>query len=1034
MERLVRLHQHSDASLGDGLSTARDIVQRVAELGQTAWALTDHGTTTNLLSAYKETEKYNKEHGTNIKFIFGCEFYWTPDYFIRDRQQSKHLIILAKNQVGYYNLLKLVTIAHGNKGEAPENFYYTMRITCDDLEKYSEGLIVTSACLGGILNPRTEDGAWDKNLSYERAERFKAIFGDDFYIELQSNTMKEQKEHNLNLVKLAEDLGIKMIVADDAHYTRKEDAQTHRLLTGNVDGKYYQEDDYYIHSESEIKEKLSYLPDDIISCAIENTASIGEGCNVKIEFGGKNFPELDLNGKTPLEVVKEKCEIGWEEKILPRIPHEKWGVYRKQLEHEYDVLEKCDYLSYFLLTEDFLSWCRSQGILMGVGRGSVAGSLVAYLMDIVRIDPIEYDLVFERFAHTMRVSLPDVDNDIESGRRDEGIKYLVDKYKEVFHTRTVGTMSDKSALLAAGRHLKIPIERVREYSKRMGESLDNLSDTETIVSLAKKYIGVIDKYSIHAAAVMLFPDDANRWTAIERQTQNKTAVYVCAYDYGMLESMGLLKLDVLGLKTLDAIHGTLDMIGEDIDINNLPVDDEKTIKMLACGGTDACFQIESRGMTKLVRDLKPKSVYDMIPLVALFRPALLKSGMTESFVKRQFGKEEITYLHESLRPILEETHGIILYQEQTIKIVSALAGYSLGQADEVRRAIGKKSAEKMAVIIPQLIQDFVSNGIPEDTAKKIAELIEYFAGYGFNKSHSAAYGYTAYQTAYLKANYPVEYYTAYLNSYIDEEQEVIAGYIENIRKSGIKILPPDSRVTTNKWTIERLPNGEKAIRTAISYIKGVSNIQLPIFTTDGTINKTKYVGLVKSGAFDWIGKSRKELLREYYFTESIENEKVKYQNIVNKTMQYAQELESMTQGTKKYNDLAAKLERASNKAETIEGKIIELEAQRDLFEFDERGSELEVLGFSLKSPFSDYDTSQFAEPELGNIDKRVILCQVITFKQWKQKNGKPMAFVTVLCPSGSTYELVMFNTVYRPLEKGRIYRMSVSDNKIKNIF
>lgn len=429
MSGFVGLHRHSHYSKRDAIAKIPDIVNRIGELGQTAWALTDHGTTSGLMEAYKVTQKYNKENGTNIKFIFGMEAYWIPSYYIKDRKASCHILLLAKNADGYRNLLRLATVGYGNYGENPDNYFYTMRLTTEEIEKHKEGLIVTSACMGGILNPTMETAeavglpvsdkttsantntpVWDKDLAYDRARKFQSIFEDDFYLEIQCATDKEQIKYNKRIVAMGEELGIPTFVTEDSHYVYKHEADTHRRWLGidPVEGTYYQTDDYYIHSEGEVRAALQYLSDEKIEEVVSTTTAIADKCEaVTIPFGENHFPSMDLGSKTPMEAIREVVQSGWQSKIENVVPKEKHDVYCKQVEHELTILEKIDYINYLLMTHDFVKACRQDNIRIGIGRGSVGGCLVAYLMDITRIDPIKYGLIFERFAHDKRSSSPD---------------------------------------------------------------------------------------------------------------------------------------------------------------------------------------------------------------------------------------------------------------------------------------------------------------------------------------------------------------------------------------------------------------------------------------------------------------------------------------------------------------------------------------------------------------------------------------------------------------------------------------------------
>lgn len=405
----VGLHRHSHYSKRDAIAKIPEMVSRIGELGQTAWALTDHGTTSGLMEAYKETKKYNKEHGTYIKFIFGMEGYWVPNYYIKDRKASCHIILLAKNEVGYHNLLRLATIGYGDKGNSPDNFFYTMRLTTEDIIAHKEGLIVSSACMGGFLNPKNGD-EWDYDLAYDRAKTFQSAFGEDFYVELQLGTDDEQKKYNQNMLDLATDLGLSAYVTEDSHYVNKDEADTHRKWLGiDEDSTYYQTDDYYIHSEQQVRDALSYLDGTIVNELIEETERVANKCEqVEIPFGEKHYPAFEVpDGETPLSQMCKLVADGFKKKIVGHAPESDYPKYKEQIDHEIKVLDKIDYTNYMLMTEDFVRGCHNLGIRTGIGRGSVGGCLVAYLMDITRIDPIKYGLIFERFAHDKRSSSAD---------------------------------------------------------------------------------------------------------------------------------------------------------------------------------------------------------------------------------------------------------------------------------------------------------------------------------------------------------------------------------------------------------------------------------------------------------------------------------------------------------------------------------------------------------------------------------------------------------------------------------------------------
>ncbi|BAL84709.1 putative DNA polymerase III subunit alpha (plasmid) [Selenomonas ruminantium subsp. lactilytica TAM6421] len=1038
----IGLHRHSHYSKRDAIAKIPDMVERIGELGQSAWALTDHGTTSGLMEAYKVTQKYNKQHNTNIKFIFGCEMYWTPNVFIKDRKATCHLLVLARNEVGYKNLLRLTTIGYGDKGKRPDQYFYNMRVTTEDMVECKDGLIFTSACMGGVLNPKVYDGIdWDKNLAYERATKFKGLFGDSFYLEIQCSDTPTQREYNRNIIQMGKDLDIPVIVTEDSHYVNQHEADIHRKWLGveiepdNPDA-YYQTDDYFIHSEEQVREAIGYLPADTVDMLIDNTLKLADSIEtVHLKFGGKNFPELDLGGKTPLEAVKEKCRAGWKKK-MQSVPRSEWPVYVEQLEHEFKVLEKCDYLTYFLMTEDFISWARSQNIRMGIGRGSVGGCLVAYLMDITRIDPIKYGLIFERFAHDKRVSLPDVDIDMPNSRRQDCIQYLVDKYKEVFHVRTFGKMAEKASIQRAARSLNYTPEEVRALSKAVS-SIDEVSDPE-LRQLAKSYQGIIQNYGCHASAVMLFPSDANQWTAIEKQGDD----YVCAYEYHDLEAMGLLKEDCLGIKTLDCIDECVRLVkehhGVDVDVDALPDDDEKTFKMLQKLDVKGCFQIESGGMIKLIDQMKPTSVFDLVPLVALYRPSTIQSGMLDSFVNRRAGTEKTIYLHDKLKGCLSETYGVLLYQEQAMKIVQVMAGYDLGVADMFRRAIGRKIPSEMAELIPKFVKDGEALGIDARTMNKLAEWLTNCAAYQFNKSHSAAYGVTCYQTAYLKAHYPAEYLTAFLNAYKGDKQEDLLPYVRDAKEHGIKILPPSADSDTCGWTCGVDADGQPWIRVALNFISGVGDLPVPL-DKDSYLKlpRDKVENLTKAGALDFVG-DRAKLLEKLYKGGQLERLQKQLDTAAERQEKNRILYESAKEGTKKKEDAKRKMLKYSEQKWDIQQRIDEVNAL-NCKDFDQSKAEMEVLGMTFVDVFAGYDLSKYSTPEVDENGKpvestpnrRIVLGCVRRWKPWKQKNGKPMAFFSIECPDGRTYDLVMFNYVYAQLELNKVYGFVLQGNKFK---
>ena len=988
---MIGLHRHSHYSKRDAIAKVSEIVNRTAELGQKAWALTDHGTTSGLPEAYTATMKYNADHGTDIKFIFGVEAYWIADYGLKDRKLSRHIILLAKNKVGYENLMRLVTIGYGDKGRAPDNFYYTMRLTTDEIEKHKDGLIVTSACRGGILK--------DRDRAVERAARFKSIFGDDFYLEIQAATDTDQHSYNLYVLELANQLDIPVIVTEDSHYVNKADADVHRkwLQLGDT-GNYYVTDDFYIHADDEIRQALSYIPD--IDDIIKNTESVADKCEqVHIDFDKKHFPRVEILNLTPKQAVCELIRYNVKDKLLDRKSKAEIEKCRALVRHELDVLQKCDYLNYFLINAALIKHCRDAGIHIGRGRGSVCGSLVAYLLDITRVDPTVFNLFFERFANPERITPPDIDTDVPNSKRDAVIEYLKDTYHEVFRVRTFGTMGDKAAIQRAAASLDLPMDK-RKILSNSAATVDDVVDAD-LRNLASNFRGVIQQFGIHASALIIFPDDAEKFCAIERQGEE----YVCAYQFPDLERMGLLKLDILGMKTLDTVDEAVKLIklhhGVDIDLDNLPFDDKKTFDMLRRGDTLGCFQIESAGMIKLIKQLQPKSLFDLIPIVALYRPSTIQSGVLDDFITRAKSKtKKIEYIHPALAPILKDTFGILLYQEQAMQIVQAIAGYSLAKADVFRRAIGHKDDAKMKELIEQFIKDGQANGVDAETMRKLADWLRNCAAYQFNKSHSAAYALLSYQTAYLKANYPAEFLTAYLNAHSGEKQEELLPYVKYAKNAGLRILPPDASVNFAGWHIK-----DNAIVTAINFIKGINNIELPLTRESlARLPKNKVLNLIKAGALSFLG-TRKDLIREFIKPDFVNKYKAKASRAASDNL---------------FGD-EVKNDKATLRAIEDEYKAIE--------KVEPAKEEAEVLGFSLSTVFERFDNdlvNTYAEPDFKDKEIRIVLCIVRKF----QSNDGKYARISIETPSKKYYEVKMTPSSFEWLKEGNFYGLSLKKDRV----
>lgn len=944
----VNLHTHSDYSRFDGFAKIEDLVKRAKELGYPALGISDHGTTTGLVPFYKECKKQG------IKPILGCEFYIAKNLNIKEAGMLYHLMVIAKNNAGYKNMLALMC-------KATENFYGKPRIDVSLLRQYKDGLIVTSACMGGILK-HPEGKEW--------ALEIRDIFGEDFYLEIQTNSMEDQKKYNLDVISFANDNNIPFIVTIDSHYVNKEDAPVHRrwLFLGEEKGEesYYSTDDYYLMDEDDVRSRIGYVGQSSVELAMKCVEEIVNKCNVEIEFGGQYYPIFPT--PDPLRRIKDRCNEGWVTRKMASKPNHK--EYRERALTEFEVLDKANYCNYFCIVDDIVSYAKREGIVVGLGRGSVVASLVSYLLGVTAIDPIEHNLIFERFAHLERITPPDVDLDFQTSRRHEIIDYIKDKYGTVYQVRTTNKLSDKGALQRAGQTLSVPPSEVDKLSKSIN-SLEELPDSE-LKALAIKFLGHIQNFGVHASCVAVFPQDPSNWVAIEKQGENFVAA--CA-DFHDLESQGILKLDILGLETLDVIDETIKSIKDKIDIENLPIDDKETCDMLNKGFTAGCFQIESNMMTGIVTRMHVKNVYDLSHVVALGRPGPLDAGLVEMFLKCRNGQEKIHYLHPKLEPVLKNTEGVIVYQEQIMQIARDLCGYTLGQADMLRRIIGRKETELMEEAINEFVSRGIERGVDEAVIKTIADQIVTFVNYGFNMGHSAAYGTESYITAYLKAHYPAEYMAALLNS-VHGDKDKKTKYVAHCKELGIKVLPPDIVLSKDKCY-----GGEKTVRIGFNCISHVGKNEIPkdedefdIFMDKyHSINKRALESLVKAGCFYG---DRNEMLHAIPW----------YKDKRKSRPELEVHMFSMPQEKLDYSDM-----------------------------------ETEVLGFTFIDKLDKYD--------LDGCDTRLKGMEVLKIKPHKTKNGDPMAFVRTRDRAGM-YDMVIFSDKYKALKVGGVYIIRANENRI----
>ena len=909
-QKYVPLHLHTEYSLLDGAIRIKDLIEFCKENNFPAVAVTDHGV------MYGDMELYELARDSGVKPIMGSEFYvHDGDITEHDKNNNPcyHLILLAKDNKGYANIIKLTSVAWC-KGR-----YMKPRINWELLEQHHEGLICCSACLGGeVLQALLKN---DYEGAKAVAKRYKDLFGDDYYIELQDHNLEEQKRTNPDLIKIAKELDIKMVITNDSHYLRLEDADMHDTLLcmqTNSDKDdpnrfHFPNNEFYVKTPSQLRDAFKWMEPDMFDECIKNTVEVAEKCHVMLELGKSPLPDYKVPPGYTIETYLEYLVHCGLKKRYGEVSKE----IKDRVQYELGVIEQMGFAAYFLITWDFINFAKTNGIPVGPGRGSAAGSVVAYALEITDLDPIEHKLLFERFLNPERFTMPDVDIDFCIERRGEVIDYVSKKYGEdrVCQIITFGTYAAKAAFKGVARILKVPfsesnrlaglIEPAIEYAMSIndkaktlkkameyeGSELRALYDKDEqividptegktvgmkkLIDLAVGIEGLKNNTGTHAAGVIIAPKPLDEILPVQ---PSKDGIIQTGYPpHAVTEVLSLLKMDFLGLRNLTTIYKTVDMVkkrqGIDIDINNIPLDDKPTYDMLMNGDTDGVFQLESQGMKNLVKRLRPDVFEDLGALVALFRPGPLDSGMVDDFVERKHGRQEISYAHPLLEPVLKDTYGTIVYQEQIMQVFQLLADYTLGQADMVRRMMGKKKVDEMEKQKGLFIERSAKHGMTPKGAETLFNQILSFASYCFNRSHSAAYAFVAYQTAYLKCHYPVEYLSALLSS-VSGDQEKTQLYIEEALKKGIKVLPPDINHSLATFTPdgndirfglasikqvgegviediikEREENGE--FKSIYDYIKRVDT---------KCTNKRTLEGLIKAGAFANIEKSRKQLM------------------------------------------------------------------------------------------------------------------------------------------------------------------------------
>ncbi len=838
-QKFTHLHVHSHYSLLDGLAKIDDLINRAKELGMDSLALTDHGV------MYGAVEFYIKAKEAGIKPIIGCEMYLTAGsrHSKNNTQEDKtryHLTLLVRNETGYKNLMKLVSIAH------LEGFYYKPRIDKKILAKYGEGLIGMSGCIQGEI-PQT---IINKGIpqATEIAQWYEKVFGQgNFYMELQHHPNYEKQQiANQGLLEISQKTGIPVVATGDIHYARREDAKTQDiLLCIQMNRKVHEENrmnllnfDLSMKSSEEMIDNFKDTPE-----AIANTQEIVAKCNYDISLGETQLPFFEVpQGFDDKSYLRHLTEEGLREKFGDNITEE----YRQRLEYELSIINKMGYPSYFLIVQDFVNWAKKQGIVVGPGRGSAAGSLVSYLIGITNLDPIEYDLLFERFLNPERISMPDVDMDFADDRRDDVLDYVRKKYgnDHVAQIITFGTMAARAAIRDAGRALDIPYAFCDKTAKlipmfsTIPEALENSKDFKMLyegdpvgkklIDSAKRLEGVVRHASMHACGVVITKNPVVEYTPIQKMTGKGSGVvtqYSSSTKYSFIEKIGLLKMDFLGLKNLTIIQNTLRIVkrtkGKDIDIEKIPTDNKKTFELLQQAKTTGVFQLESSGMKRYLKLLRPNVLEDIIAMVALYRPGPM--DWIPDFIARKHGEKEIRYLHPKLKPILEKTYGVAVYQEQVMQIAQALAGFSLGEADVLRKAMGKKVFALIRKEKIKFIDGCIKQKIDKKVAEKVFAYIEPFAGYGFNRSHAACYALIGYQTAYLKAHFPSEFMAALLTSDQDNIDRV-AIEVAECREMGIEVLPPDINESFEEFSVIIDPQTKtERIRFGLNAIKNVGH-------------------------------------------------------------------------------------------------------------------------------------------------------------------------------------------------------------------
>ncbi len=1021
----VHLHVHTEYSLLDGACKIKNLVKAAHELGQPAIAITDHGCMYGVIDFYKAAKK------EGIKPIIGCEVYVAPrkytDKVAELDRENRHMVLLCENNIGYQNLIRLVSMAW------IDGFYGKPRVDEELLEKYHEGIIALSACLAGEIPKALMRGNYE--LAKEKALKYKGIFGENnFFLELQDHGIPEQKRINPDIVRLSKDCGIPLVVTNDCHYIKREDKDVHKILlciqtnhTIEDENSFeFPTDEFYLKSEEEMRELFPNLSE-----AYDNTAKIAERCIVEFEFGKTKLPRFDVpDGKDHIEYFRDECYKG----LYRRYGENPDKSLIDRLEYELSVIIKMGYVDYYLIVNDYVSYAKRNGIPVGMGRGSGAGSLAAYCIGITGIDPIKYNLLFERFLNPERVSMPDFDVDFCKDRRQEVIDYVIRKYgsDHVAQIIAFGTMAARGAIRDVGRALamsyaevdsvaklvpydpKITIEKALAMSEELTKRYNDEPAVHKLIDMAVRLEGTPRHATTHAAGVVITDRPVSDYVPLSK---NDEAV-VTQYTMTTLDELGLLKMDFLGLRNLTVLDDAEKMIRNHeplFSINNIPDDDKKVFEMLSKGDSEGVFQFESSGMKNVLTQLKPENIEDLIAVISLYRPGPMDS--IPKYIENRHNPQKVTYKHELLKPILDVTYGCIVYQEQVMQIFRSLAGYSLGRADIVRRAMSKKKADVMEherkIFIEGLfredgsveVEGCIRRGVPRSTAEEIFSEMESFASYAFNKSHAACYAMISYQTAYLKCHYPCEYNAALLSSVLDNSSKV-AVYIDDCMKHNIRVLPPHINESDIGFTVcgKNIRFGLMAIKNiGKGFITNIINERRNgVYTSfydfcnrvyNKDMNKRAVESLIKCGALDNLGANRRQML---YSLDGL--------------------LDSLARNHR--DNLAGQLD-LFGMGEKSEEPVYQL---KDMGEFDENEKlklEKEVIGLYLSGhPVAEYENASKAlnADLINNIiesssyytdGKRVRIIAIISDVKTKiTKNNAAMAFAVLEDKFGSIEMLV----------------------------